>query len=329
MNTSVRRCGPRFPGLSAACDARRCTIDPVEHKDYIVVMLCVKFSKGGLGSRSGTAPPGIGWVGIVSGLCYTARGAERDLTYVGFFGQGRPLWNGPAGRRGRLIISSRGGTPPAARTLYSAAWRPRARGAPIMPATIVIGAQWGDEGKGKIVDHLAERAAAVVRYQGGNNAGHTVTIGDKVLKLHQVPSGITRPHVAAVLGHGMVINPPALVEELDMLEGEGFSTDNLHISANAHLVMPYHVLLDELEEKLRGDQSLGTTKRGIGPAYTDKFARRGLRVQDLLDRDRFAQGVGAALKRVNLELQRVFEAKAFTVEEIVAAYAPAAERLAP
>ena len=198
-----------------------------------------------------------------------------------------------------------------------------------MPATVVIGAQWGDEGKGKIVDHLAERAAAVVRYQGGNNAGHTVTIGDKILKLHQVPSGITRPHVAAILGHGMVINPPALVEEIEMLEGEGFSTANLHISANAHLVMPYHLLLDELEETLRGEQSLGTTKRGIGPAYTDKFARRGLRMQDLIDRDRFARQVAFALKRVNLELTRIFDAKPFEVEEIVEAYAPAAERLAP
>ena len=198
-----------------------------------------------------------------------------------------------------------------------------------MPATVVIGAQWGDEGKGKIVDHLAERAAAVVRYQGGNNAGHTVIIGNKTLKLHQVPSGITRPHVAAVLGHGMVINPPALIEELEMLEGEGFSTENLHVSVNAHLVMPYHVLLDELEETLRGNLALGTTKRGIGPAYTDKVARRGIRMQDLVDRDRFARQIGAALKRVNLELTRLFGARPFSVEEIVEAYAPAAERLAP
>ena len=116
-----------------------------------------------------------------------------------------------------------------------------------MPAIVIIGAQWGDEGKGKIVDHLAERATMVVRYQGGNNAGHTVVIGDTVLKLHQIPSGITRPHVAAVLGHGMVINPPALMEELDILAAEGIPTDNLHISPGAHVVMPYHLLLDRLE----------------------------------------------------------------------------------
>lgn len=198
-----------------------------------------------------------------------------------------------------------------------------------MPAFIVVGAQWGDEGKGKIVDHLAGRAAMVVRSQGGNNAGHTVTIGDIVLKLQQVPAGITRPQVAAVLGHGMVINPPALVEELEMLESKGISTQNLHISLNAHVVMPYHPLLDELEEKLRGSHAIGTTKKGIGPAYTDKAARRGLRMQDLLDRKRFRRKVALALERVNLELREVYGAKEFTAEEIVEGYASAVERLAP
>lgn len=198
-----------------------------------------------------------------------------------------------------------------------------------MPAIVVLGAQWGDEGKGKIVDHLAERASMVVRYQGGTNAGHTVIIGDTVLKLHQVPSGITRPQVAAVLAHGMVIDPPALVEELDMLEARGISTANLHISPNAHLVMPYHLTLDEAEEALRGAHALGTTKRGIGPAYTDKVARRGLRMQDLLDPARFRQRLEITLERINLELTRVFGRDPFTVDEIVARYAPAAERLAP
>jgi adenylosuccinate synthase len=198
-----------------------------------------------------------------------------------------------------------------------------------MPAIVIIGAQWGDEGKGKIVDHLAERATMVVRYQGGNNAGHTVVIGNTVFKLHQVPSGITRPHVAAVLGHGMVINPPALVEELDTLEGMGISTRNLHISANAHLVMPYHVLLDDLEEKARGAYALGTTKRGIGPAYTDKAARRGLRVQDLIDADRFAERTAIALEHINAILTRVYDYAPMTVDEIVSQYRPAAERMAP
>jgi len=198
-----------------------------------------------------------------------------------------------------------------------------------MPVTVVVGAQWGDEGKGKIVDHLAERAAMVVRYQGGNNAGHTVVIGDTTLKLHQVPSGITRPHVAAVLGHGMVINPPALVEELDVVSAAGITTDNLHISMNAHVVMPYHPLLDELEEKRRGAHSLGTTKRGIGPAYTDKAARRGLRMQDLVDPERFAAKTAVALDWVNAQLTKVFDHEPYTVEQITAAYAPAIERLTP
>ncbi len=198
-----------------------------------------------------------------------------------------------------------------------------------MPAIVVIGAQWGDEGKGKIVDHLAERAAMVVRYQGGNNAGHTVMIGDTVLKLHQVPSGITRSNVAAVLGHGMVVNPPALVEEMEMLEGHGISTEKLHISTNAHLVMPYHLALDELEEQRRGPLALGTTKRGIGPAYTDKAARRGLRVQDLVDLDRFRRRTAEALERVNLELTRIYDAEPMRVDDIVDLYAPVAARLAP
>ena len=198
-----------------------------------------------------------------------------------------------------------------------------------MSVAVVVGAQWGDEGKGKIVDYLAERAEMVVRYQGGTNAGHTVVIGDEVLKLHQVPAGITRPEVAAVLGHGMVITPPALVEELDGLESRGISTQNLHISANAHLVMPYHLLLDELEEKLRGSRAIGTTKRGIGPAYVDKAARRGLRMQDLIDLARFSRRVSVALKRVNLELSGIFGHEELRAEEMVAQYAPAAQRLAP
>jgi len=198
-----------------------------------------------------------------------------------------------------------------------------------MPATIVIGAQWGDEGKGRIVDHLAERADMVVRYQGGNNAGHTVVIGDTVLKLHQVPVGIIRPEVAAVLGHGMVINPPALIEEFDTLMAQGIAIENLYISQNAHVVMPYHLVLDGLEETLLGKASIGTTKRGIGPTYTDKVARRGFRIQDIIDRDRFAAKLEQVLIRINAELRGVFEHPGYTVDEIIDAYAPAIERIAP
>lgn len=198
-----------------------------------------------------------------------------------------------------------------------------------MPVTIVLGAQWGDEGKGKITDHLAERAAMVVRYQGGTNAGHTIVSGETVLKLHQVPSGITRPHVAAVMAHGMVITPPALLEELAMLHDQGISTENLHISGNAHLVMPYHLAFDALEEEQRGEHALGTTRRGIGPAYADKYRRRGLRMQDLMDRDRFARRVSEALVSVNAELQGLYDHPGFTVDEIVSAYDPCREALAP
>jgi adenylosuccinate synthase len=198
-----------------------------------------------------------------------------------------------------------------------------------MPVTIVLGAQWGDEGKGKITDHLAERAAMVVRYQGGTNAGHTIVLGDTVLKLHQVPSGITRSHVAAVLAHGMVITPPALVDELEMLHGNGITAQNLHISTNAHLVMPYHLVLDELQERQRGGRALGTTRRGIGPAYADKYQRRGLRMQDLIDRDRFARRTGEALESVNAELRGIYGHPGFSVEQIVAEYDPCRDVLAP
>ena len=198
-----------------------------------------------------------------------------------------------------------------------------------MPATIVIGAQWGDEGKGKIVDHLAERAQMVVRYQGGNNAGHTVVIGDTVLKLHQVPAGIIRQGVAAVLGNGMVINPPALVEELDRIASEGIVIDDLCISDKAHVVMPYHPMLDGLEERLRGKGSLGTTKKGIGPAYTDKYARRGLRMRDLIEPARFRAKLEAALAYVNRLLVDVFGEEPCSADEIIAEYQPAIDRVAP
>jgi len=198
-----------------------------------------------------------------------------------------------------------------------------------MSVTIVLGAQWGDEGKGKITDHLAERAAMVVRYQGGTNAGHTVVMGDTVLKLHQVPSGITRPHVACVLGHGMVITPPALIEELEMLRASGIAAENLHISSSAHVVMPYHLALDELQEQQRGERALGTTRRGIGPAYADKYQRRGLRVQDVIDRDRFARRLNEALVSVNAELRGIYGHPGYTVDQIVDEYGPSCQAIAP
>ena len=167
-----------------------------------------------------------------------------------------------------------------------------------MSVIAVVGAQWGDEGKGRVVDYLAAHADLVIRYGGGNNAGHTVVNRHGHFKLHLVPSGIFYPATRNLLGNGVVINPPALVGELDGLAAAGFDCENLFIADRAHLVMPWHVLLDQLEERERGAARLGTTSRGIGPAYVDKVARRGFRIVDLLEPDGFRERVGAALERV-------------------------------
>ena len=152
-----------------------------------------------------------------------------------------------------------------------------------MPATVIVGAQWGDEGKGKIVDVLAERYAVVARYQGGSNAGHTVYVGDEEFKFRLLPSGILHEGTVCILGGGVVVEPQVLVSELDELEERGRSTAGLRISGNAHLVMPWHRLIDQAIELRLGDLQIGTTRRGIGPAYADKASRVGIRVQDLLD----------------------------------------------
>jgi adenylosuccinate synthase len=167
-----------------------------------------------------------------------------------------------------------------------------------MSVIAVVGAQWGDEGKGRVVDYLADDADLVIRYGGGNNAGHTVVNAHGHFKLHLIPSGIFHPGTRNLLGNGVVINPPALVEELDGLLAAGFDCRNLFISDRAHLVMPYHVLFDQLEELERGAKKLGTTSRGIGPAYVDKVARRGVRVIDLMEPDAFRQRLAATLPRV-------------------------------
>src|ERR671911_564378 len=164
-----------------------------------------------------------------------------------------------------------------------------------MSVIAVVGAQWGDEGKGRVVDYLAADAELVIRYGGGNNAGHTVVNPHGHFKLHLIPSGIFHAGTRNLLGNGVVINPPALVAELDGLAAAGFDCANLFISDRAHLVMPYHVLLDQLEERQRGAKRLGTTSRGIGPAYVDKVARRGIRVVDLAEPDVFRARLAAAL----------------------------------
>ena len=165
-----------------------------------------------------------------------------------------------------------------------------------MPGIVIIGTQWGDEGKGKVVDLLAERAAMVVRFQGGNNAGHTIVRGEEEFKFHLIPSGILYPGKTCVIGNGVVIDPAVLTAELDGLRRRGVDVSGLRVSANAHLIMPYHVMLDTAGEAKLGKLEIGTTKRGIGPCYADKSARLGIRVQDLLDAKILRKKIMAALE---------------------------------
>jgi adenylosuccinate synthase len=168
-----------------------------------------------------------------------------------------------------------------------------------MPGTILVGSQWGDEGKGKATDLLADGMDVVVRYQGGNNAGHTVIVGGRTFKLHLVPSGILYPHVTPVIGNGMVVDPGTLLAELAALDAQGIETGKLLISANAHLIMPWHKELDKLTERWLGRQRIGTTGRGSAPTYADKVGRLGIRVQDLLDPGILAKKVEAVLRERN------------------------------
>jgi adenylosuccinate synthase len=198
-----------------------------------------------------------------------------------------------------------------------------------MPALILVGTQWGDEGKGKATDLLADDVDLVVRYQGGNNAGHTIMVGDTTLKLHLVPSGVMYPHVTPVIGDGVVVDPGVLLDELDELVERGLDVSRLKISGNAHLIMPYHRELDRVTERYLGRQKLGTTKRGIGPAYADKAARVGLRVQDLYDMKIFRQKLDTVLKEKNAVLSRVYNRLPMKAADIETEYAVYAERLRP
>jgi adenylosuccinate synthase len=198
-----------------------------------------------------------------------------------------------------------------------------------MPAHVIVGTQWGDEGKGKATDLLADDVEYVVRYQGGNNAGHTIVVGDQMLKLHLVPSGVLYPHVTPVIGDGVVLDPGVLLDELDSLVEEGVDVSRLKISGNAHLIMPYHRELDRVTERYLGRQKLGTTKRGIGPTYADKAARVGLRVQDLYDMKIFRQKLDTVLKEKNAVLSRVYNRLPMRAVDIQTEYAVYAERLRP
>jgi len=196
-----------------------------------------------------------------------------------------------------------------------------------MPSIVLIGAQWGDEGKGKVTDFLAEKADIVVRYQGGNNAGHTVVVGAEEFKLHLIPSGILYPEKTCIIGNGVVIDPGVLLEEIEGLVNRGISIENLRISERAHLIMPYHKKLDEVIEESKGEAKIGTTKRGIGPAYMDKAARTGLRVIDLFDRDQLSVLLEQNLKEKNRLLARVYDSEGFDKQAVMEEYLGYAEKL--
>ena len=197
-----------------------------------------------------------------------------------------------------------------------------------MPATVIVGAQWGDEGKGKIVDLLAQHSDLVCRYQGGPNAGHTIVVGDETYKIRALPSGIVRGK-PCVIGNGCVVDPEVLIAELDEFERRGHPTDEVYVSGNAHLIMPWHVAIDGASERRLGKLAIGTTKRGIGPCYADKAARIGIRVQDLLDAKILRQKIEVALAEKNLWLERVYESKPFDLDTVAAQYETYAQRLRP
>lgn len=198
-----------------------------------------------------------------------------------------------------------------------------------MPVITIIGAQWGDEGKGKVVDMLAEKAGMIVRFSGGDNAGHTVINSYGEFKLHLIPSGIFYPHTVCIIGNGVVINPAVFISELDQLNRRGVDTTRLFISDRAHLIMPYHILLDGLEEELRGVKALGTTRKGVGPAFTDKTARLGIRAGDLLDKEVLRERLQFVLEYKNIILTKVHGVNPLSLDEVYNDYCRYAERLTP
>ncbi|MCM3627653.1 adenylosuccinate synthase [Paenibacillus glycanilyticus] len=198
-----------------------------------------------------------------------------------------------------------------------------------MSTVVVVGTQWGDEGKGKITDYLADGADVVARYQGGNNAGHTILIDNKKYKLTMIPSGIFNQNKTCVIGNGMVINPQALIDEINYIHDNGFSSDNLKISDRAHVIMPYHLVLDGLEEDRKGDNKIGTTRKGIGPCYMDKAARNGIRIADLLDAEEFTEKTRRLVVEKNQVIQQVYGGEPLDAEAIIAEYLGYAETLRP
>jgi adenylosuccinate synthase len=199
-----------------------------------------------------------------------------------------------------------------------------------VPATVVVGTQWGDEGKGKFTDLVAKEMHLVVRYQGGHNAGHTIVVDGESFALQLVPSGVLYDHITPVIGNGVVVDPRVLLAEIDMLEGKGVDTSRLKVGGNAHLILPYHQELDKVAERYLGKNKLGTTKRGIGPAYADKASRVGLRVQDLLDPKIFREKLEVVLREKNAVLAKVYNKLPLDADVIAAEYLDVcAPRLAP
>jgi adenylosuccinate synthase len=197
-----------------------------------------------------------------------------------------------------------------------------------VPATVVVGAQWGDEGKGKIVDLLAQQSDLVCRYQGGPNTGHTIVVGDETFKIRQIPTGIVS-RKPCVVGNGCVIDPEVLIGELDRFTEFGHPVDEVYVSGNAHLIMPWHVAIDQASERRLGKLQIGTTKRGVGPAYADKASRIGIRVQDVLDPKILRQKIAVALAEKNLWLERIYEVEPFDLEDVATTYEEYAKRLRP
>ncbi|MBK5115765.1 MAG: adenylosuccinate synthase, partial [Thermoleophilia bacterium] len=198
-----------------------------------------------------------------------------------------------------------------------------------MPGLVIVGAQWGDEGKGKVTDLLAEQAELVVRFQGGNNAGHTIVRGDEEFKLHLIPSGILHPGTTCAIGNGVVLDPGVIIEEIEGLKRRGVATGRLRISANAHLIMPYHVLLDTAGEQQLGSLKIGTTRRGIGPCYADKASRLGIRVQDLLDEKILRQKIMAAMEPKRQMLRPHAKDPALDLHTMTEEYVTYGHRLEP
>lgn len=198
-----------------------------------------------------------------------------------------------------------------------------------MSAVVVMGSQWGDEGKGKIVDYLAQQAEAVVRYGGGSNAGHTVAVNGEEYKLRLLPSGILYKGTLCVIGNGVVVDPKVMLEEMDAMATRGIDVSGIRLSNRAHVVLPYHSLIDELSEELRGNSKIGTTKRGIGPCYQDKAKRVGIRVCDLMDKEEFAKRLKENLAVKNIELERMYNHAPLDYDTILKEYEGYAERLRP